>query len=54
MRATEALWLSDPNTELSRENYDLCTHIDVDADRTEIIEARKQNRKQPGLFEAVW
>ncbi len=34
MRATEAL-----------ENYDLCTHLDVDKARKQIIEARRQNRK---------
>lgn len=45
MRATEALWLSDPVTELSKENYELCTHLDTVKQRKEIIKVRKQNRK---------
>ena len=44
MRATEALWLSDPNTELDSENLQMCTHINWVRNKNEIIAARKNNR----------
>lgn len=50
MRATEALWLSNPNTELNVENKQLCTHLDIDKHIEAIKRARKENRKLPGLF----
>ena len=51
MRATEALWLSDPKTELNRENLDICTHLDVERHREEIKLARRENRRPKSLFE---
>ena len=51
MRATESLWLSDPKTELSKDNYDACTHLDTKKDREAIIDARRANRRPKSLFE---
>ena len=51
MRATEALWLSDPKTELNKDTYDVCTHLDTEKHRKAIIEARKENRQPKGLFD---
>ena len=51
MRATEALELSNPANKLDQDLKDVCTHIDYDRHKTEIIEARKQNRvKQESLL----
>ena len=50
MRATEALWLSNPNTELNAENRQLCTHLDIERNIEEIKQSRRENRKLPGLF----
>ena len=51
MRCTEALWLSDPKTELNRENLDICTHLDVERHREEIKLAHRKNRRPKSLFE---
>lgn len=44
MRATEALELSNPINRLDQDLKDVCTHIDYNHHKTEIIEARKLNR----------
>ena len=52
MRATEALGLSDPDTELSKDDKALLTHLSVDKNsktgrknREAVLLARKANRE---------
>lgn len=52
MRATEALWLSDPETKLTAEDKALLTHLSVDKNsrvgkknRAEVVKAREANRR---------
>ena len=51
MRATEALWLSNPKTEFTKENCRECTHLDTEKHRKAIVEARRENRRPKSLFE---
>ena len=52
MRATESLWLSDPDTDLSADDKALLTHLSVDKNsrvgsrnRAEVVKARVANRR---------
>jgi hypothetical protein len=54
MRATEALYLSNPSVELTEENKDLCTHVSWEREKDAILAARRKNRQKPrdkGLFD---
>ena len=54
MRATEALHLSNPANKLDQDLKDVCTHCDYDRNKTEILAARKQNRKSLKLTGLFW
>jgi len=56
MRASEAMWLSDPKHPIDKEHQLLITHLDIKNKPTweEILEARKRNRTGVGTQMGLW